>query len=602
MSTNPRPSSSPDGRRSSGPAARPGRSALWVLGVSAFALFFVPPELFDATLMGRLAVYPLCGAALLWAGRKSIGRLHSIAGLLIAGLPLLWTVAAPIPKQSIPQAARWLSFGAMVAGISGLARGKNRGPLLSGLCAAGALGGLTVIFLGPDGTAGNPNRLGTLLAVSVVACASAETDLRGWQRLVLGGISAVGLFLSGFYTGWIGAALGVGWLISGGKWLRPIVPVSLLLACQLALGLLPGPAGGIHPSLRLRTLVWRTGVEISAERFPLGSGTGQARLHLHAEGPEDLRSLAGEDRRIDHLHSELLTPPVEQGLAGLALMALFLAWLARAGKGGARGALVLSIWPMLAADLPLATPLGAVPVAAVLACCLPADGTVKLRPWLPAALAALGLAWAASLILGYAELRSGRRAAQSGKQAEAARHMENACRLLPFEERCRLYLTASRMALDSPEAALDAAEEFNALYPRYWRGHQMQAGILLSLERDEAAGRAFLSALRLAPADSTRIQNRLALGALHHVPESPGSRALLARRLLENVEIPVEMPPQACRDAAAALRSLADAIPPGEEARALRDYAVRFDDEADYRASVDWHESPGGLSPARRGP
>jgi tetratricopeptide (TPR) repeat protein len=570
-----------------------------VLGVTAFALSFVPPEVFDATLTGRMAVYPLCGAALLWAGRRGAGRLHSIAGLLIAGLPILWTAAAPIPKQSIPQAARWLSFGAMVAGISGLARGEGRRSLLSGLSAAGALAGLTVVVLGPDGAAGNPNRLGALLAVSVVACASAETGLRVWQRLVLGGISAAGLFLSGFYTGWIGAALGVGWLFSGGKRLRPIVPVSLLLAGQLALGLLPGPAGGIHPSLRLRTLIWRTGVDISAERFPLGSGTGQARLHLHAEGPEDLRSLAGEDRRIDHLHSELLTPPVEQGLAGLALIALFLVWIARAGKDGARGALLIAIWPVLAADLPLATPLGAVPVAAVLACCLPANGTVRLSGWLPAALGMLGLAWAASLILGYAELRSGRRAAQSGEQAEAARHMENACRLLPFEERCRLYLTASRMELDSPEAALDAAEEFNALYPRYWRGHQLEAGVLLSLGREEAAGRAFLSALRLAPADSARIQNRLALGALHHVTESPRDRTLLARRLLENVEIPVEMPPQACRDAAAALRRLADAMPPGEEARALRDYAMRFEDEADYRETADWAGAEGAPRPHR---
>ncbi|MFO7950753.1 MAG: hypothetical protein R6U36_10345 [Candidatus Fermentibacteraceae bacterium] len=559
---------------------------LWAFGAITAVLLWVPPGLFDPTLTGRLAVYPLAGAALLWAGRRRPGRRHAWAGLLLAAVPAAWILAAPIPVQGIPQAVRWASFGMMVAGLSGLASGKGRPKVLAGVCAAGALAGLTVIFLGPDGTAGNPNRLGVLLAVSVVACASGETGLGRWTRLALGLPAAAGLLLSGFYTGWIGAALGLLWLFSGERrGLRPIHPVALLLAGQLLLTALPGAAGRLHPSLKLRTLIWRQGIELSAGRFALGTGTGQARLHIHSTGPEELRRLAGADRRIDHLHSDLLTPPVEQGLLGLVLLGLLLWWVAKARGGGARGSMLLAAWPILATDLPLATPLGALPLAAVLACGLPANGRTRIPGWLPGALGAAALAWGVAVTLGYAELRRGRAEAAAGRHAEAASSMERSRSLLPFEERCRLYLAASRFAQGAPLAAAEAAEEFNRIYPGYWRGHDMEAGILLSLGRTEEAGATYLSALRLAPADSLRTLSRLALGAMHHIPSTGEERLLLAESFLAHFRIPDAFGPADCRTTAEALEELADSLPGhrGKEVEALRAAAEDLRTCADVR-------------------
>jgi tetratricopeptide (TPR) repeat protein len=554
------------------------RSFLWAFGVTSVILLWVPPGIFDPTLTGRLALYPLAGAALLWAGRRRTGRYHSLAGLLLAGLPVVWILAAPIPVQAIPQAVRWASFGMMVAGLSGLAAGGGRRQVLAGVCAAGALAGLTVIALGPEGTAGNPNRLGALLALSVVACASDQTGLPLRGRLALGLPAAVGLVLSGFYTGWIGAVLGLLWLFSGERLgLRPIYPAALLLAGQLLLPLAPQAAGRLHPSLRLRALIWRQGIELSAQRFPLGVGTGQARLHIHSAGPEELRRLAGVEKRIDHLHSDLLTPPVEQGLAGLTLLALLLVWVAKASGGCARGSILLAAWPLAATDLPLATPLGAIPLAAAMACALPARGRTAIPAWLPAGLGLAALAWGVAVTLGYAEMRKGREAAASGRHAEAGEAMESACSLIPFEERCRLYLAASRFAQGAPLAAAEAAGEFNAIYPGYWRGHRIEGGILMALDRQEEAASAFVSALRLAPSDSLRVRNRLALGALHSIPPTETDRLLLADALLATFRIPEALTPGECRMQAVSIEELADSLAGhGETAKRLRARAERF--------------------------
>ena len=509
--------------------------------------------------------------------------MQCLAGLMAALLPALWTLFAPIPIQALPQAVRWASFGMMIAGLSGLARADGARGLFNGICIAGGLAAISVIFLGPDGTAGNPNRLGPLLAVSAVACASRRTGISAWARLPLGALSAAGLFLSGFYTGWIGLLLGLGWLLTGDRWgIRPILPVTVLVVGQLVLGLSPGLAGRIHPSAQLRTLIWRQGVDLSLERFPTGAGTGQARLHLYSTGPERLRQLAGEDRRIDHLHSDLLTLPVEQGAVGLVALLLLILWISRARGGDGRGAMLLAVWPMLATDLPLATPLGALPVAAVIACVPPRRGSVRLPGWLPSALAVAALAWTASVLTGYVQLHRGRAAAMRGRHGEAAEHLDRATDLIPFEERAFLYLAASRLEQGATLAAADAAASFNRIYPSYWRGHELEGTVLLSLGRPQAAGGAFLQALKLSPRDSTRTRFALALGALYSVPENLQDRQFLAKEILRNFDMPHSIGPEGLRSAASALRELADSLESSSEiAPLLRGHALRFESAAD---------------------
>jgi tetratricopeptide (TPR) repeat protein len=248
--------------------------------------------------------------------------------------------------------------------------------------------------------------------------------------------------------------------------------------------------------------------------------------------------------------------------------------------------MLLAVWPMLAADLPLATPLGALPVAAAFAVALPGRRSTRLPGWLPALAALLGLGWAFLVTAGYAQLRSGRSAAAIGDHVAAAKRMELSQRLIPFEERCSLYLAASRYAQGAFMAAAEAAEGFNSVYPGYWRGQELEGRAFLALGRPEEAAGAFMAALRLAPPDSSRAISRLSVAALGEIPSDPEDRLVLARALLDHPWIPPGYGRSQCLGAADAILELADSLPAEDpEVAELRRHANRFMADAELRGS-----------------
>ncbi len=471
----------------------------------ALAALAVFPGLFDSTMMSRLAVYPALGAALLTAGRGFVGRNHLVAGALMALVPMAWLFVQGSPLPGIPQAVRWASFGMMAAGFGGTIARWGFGNHLRGLAWAAALLSIHMAVFGPDALSGNPNRAGMALALGIVASAA---EKRKALAFVQAGLILPGLAVSGFYTSWLAAAMGLLVLAAGRRWApRPGLFIAAMLAGQTAFCLLPGTLRMNFPTLGLRSVIWRTSGTMFLETFPWGTGTGRARLSIYTRGGEELQSLAGPERRVDFLHSEPLELLTGSGAAGAMMLALFFGWISGSRHDPLSAALLCCFWVIFTGDLPLATPLGALPAALVLGGCLVPGRSIRIPLAAPLALLGGSLYWGITVTAGYRAMAMG-----NGDPGEA-------CRLIPFEERAWLQAGWGWLRSGHPLESSRYSAEFIGLYPSYHGGWELEGAVMGTLGRDDEAVSAWRRAFMLAPAGHA---NRL-LYALNGAPGSGGS-------------------------------------------------------------------------------
>lgn len=464
-------------------------------------------------MMSRLALYPVLGAGILWLGRERVGPGHLVFGAALGLVPLLAMLHAAHPVTGLPFLIRWASFGMMIAGFSGTTAKWGFRRHLDGLGAAAALVSLTIIFLGADFFSGNPNRTGMLLALGFIASLSSANRRLG---LLTSALILPGLVVSSFMISWIAAGLGGLLLLAHRRFrVNPGVLISIMILAQVLFCVLPGHGAGIGPTLEMRTLIWKTGAGQLVRSFPLGAGTGQSRMSLHSEGGHRLQTLAGPGRRVDYLHSEPLTIVTEFGLAGAALLALFLVTVFRSAGSRLSAALLPAFWVIFASDLPVATPLGALPAALILAGCLGGARRVSLPAAVPGALLLASIPWMYMVIAGYSAMN------RSHNPVSASR----ACRLIPFEERAFLGAGWAWLRGGSPLEAFQYSQRFVELYPFYYGGWELHAGVLGALHRFPESASASRRAFALAP-DGHHDRNLFALNGVPH-SENSGDTLLL---------------------------------------------------------------------------
>lgn len=449
-------------------------------------LFFVLPGLFDPSMNSRLAIYPLIAAGILWSGRRNVTGTHLLIGVgfaLLPGLSLVWSSS---PAGGIPFAVRWFSFGVMVIGLSGSVNTRGIRPHLFGLAAAAFITALPMMILGPDLITGNPNRSGMILALGFTASLGLAEKHR-WSALVLSVAILAGAAVSGFITGLGACFLGGAVLSIRRKWNFDVRPLILfMLGAQILFGILPETAGRFGPTLELRSRIWRHSIVLIKESIPLGTGTGSARLGVFTSAEPELRQLAGEDRRVDYLHSEPLTLVVENGIPGIMLVGFLLYWLFRRRGAAPQTAMLAAFWPVFATDLPLATPLGALPAALFLAL-YPAMGKKRFDVPLvvPVLIGLASIWWGFLVITGSAAL---------GKRHPSTEELELACERIPWEERAFLAAGNAHLRDGAVLSALEDSRRFVQLYPNYYRGWELRAVTL------SAAGRPSRSAWARAAA------------------------------------------------------------------------------------------------------
>jgi len=534
-------------------------SAVLVLSVC-----FVIPGLFDTTLTSRLAVYPVLAGILLLTGRKTIPVGYFYAGILIALTPLISSLWTAIPLQGIVPCVRWFSFGAMIIGGVGIIKRYGIEPVFRGLVLTAVIATFLMFVMNNNLPAGNPNRLGPLFAAGLLAATAGIGFKDIIIRVTAGLIIAVGLYLTSFYTAWIALLLGIIWLLISRRWrIHPVFMLCILLSGQIVITVLPNLAGEVYPTLELRSRTWSGGLKQLEKSLPLGTGVGQSRLTLLQDTGEEAQLLIGDpDTRIDFLHSEFLTPVVEMGIPGL-LALLMIGWfLLKRNFSLWAGAFFVCALPFLLVDLPLATPLGAIPIVFCLVSAAGSFGkrsTVNIPAVLPIVVLAAGLLWAGAVIHGYHLMEKGRITAIAGDPGAASELFEKSNKLIPFEERNLLLLGASRMEQGAVLASREAYSDFNSLYPGYWRGWKRlaEAG-----GNSENAASAWFMALRTSP---VTLPERciLAVNAASILPDD-----------LED-----------CLFLAASLKGLCDFVPLGNKeiasvwAYRLLDLSVRFIDE-----------------------
>lgn len=483
----------------------PGFPAFFLPFVLAF--FVVIPGLYDTTMTSRLALFPLLGALTLLAGRGGIGIRHLIAGGSLALVACLALLIAPEPVTGVAYAVRWISFGVMLAGFGGTMAKWGFQKHLDGLVAAAVMVSLLMLILGADTLSGNTNRTGMLLSLGFVAA------LGGGNRkkaLIKCALILPGLLISAFYISWVAVLLGAAVLHTHKRY--PVNPGWLLIVMMTGQALFtvtPLAARRIGPTVELRALVWRTSATMGLYAFPLGTGTGQARLSVYSEGGERLHNLAGSDRRVDFLHSEPLSLFTEFGAAGLGMLVLFLLWVFRTRWEPLAAALLSAFWLVFTTDLPLATPLGALPAALVIGGCLKPGRIVRVPGVIPVVLTIVSLPWAFTVIRGYGAMNC----------PENPRSASEACRFIPFEERA--FLNAGWLWLRSGSAlqAREYSQRFTELYPQYHGGWELQAGVLGQLNLPHESASAWRRAFALAPEG---LEDRV-LYALNGLPDSENS-------------------------------------------------------------------------------
>ncbi len=501
------------------PRPSPTRGAAAVALALALASASVFPGLFDFTLASRLAVFPALSCILLAAGSGGIPAGGLAAGAILALVPAASVIWSAIPVQSAPQIVRWASFGIMTAGVSGIAAAGGRRSAAIGAVAGALACAVLELALPGDLPSGNPNRPGPMLAVGLTALAAGMTGMPAVPAAAIAAVISAALVASGFVTAWIAAGAG---LVAAAVSRRTLLPGKLAPVVSLVTLFLftafPGIAARIHPSLELRARIWQAAVHDLVEAGPLGTGVGQARLLSNLREDAGVARLAGPDRRVDELHSDLLTPLVEQGLAGVAMLAAIALLLLRARPDGGSLAMLSCACVFAAFDLPLATPMGALPLACALGIALGRAGRrVRLHPALVASSLAASAVWMGMLVAGYSLFETGRTAGLSGDHAEAGRMLGRASRLLPFEERVTLMRASALRSSGAVIAALEEARRFNALYPLYWQGWVLEAEIASELGRPDLADSAWLEAIACAP-DFIPDRNLMAFNASRTTP------------------------------------------------------------------------------------
>lgn len=546
-----------------------GQGSVAVFAAAALASASVFPGLYDSTLTSRLAIYPALGVLLLLAGAGSIPRQALLASSAVALMPAVSILWSPVQVQAFPQIVRWASFAAMVCGTSGIARREGGGAVLKATIAAAALCAALEIVLPGDMPSGNPNRPGPLLALALVALLTgqAESGLAGQAGPGLAGavpagiLLAAGLIHSGFVTAWVATGASVGWFLALKKFrISGLVPAVGLTACLALFAARPHIAAGIHPSLELRAEIWHSAVGRLLEAGPLGTGAGQSRLLFDMRRDARIAELAGPEKRVDELHSDVLTPVVEQGIPGLAVILLLALLVGRSRLGRGRASLLICSGVFAMYDLPLATPLGALPLAVSLGLALEGAGkAVRIQKAFLATAAALSAVWALIVVGGYSRMERARGIASSGGETGAASLFEEAERQIPFEERAILMRATALAGSGSYIAALKETRRFNSIYPAYWRGWALQGDIAARLGRRQTADSSFMMAVRLAPAGIPELP-LLALNAANTLPADSEGIALLAAQMTRASELAGPDFPEAVMECARRAGALSVAI------------------------------------------
>ncbi len=511
-----------------------------ILGVATvtaallLAMLSVFPGLFDSTLTSRLAVYPVCALLVLFAGRKHIPVWAAITAALLSFLPLMGMLAASIPIQGILPAVKWISFGLMIAGTAGIARSIGSRSIWISLMTASMITAIIEILVRGDTIWGNTNRPGTLLAVGFVIAVTGSGFRRVLIRISAAILTGIALALTNFVLAWIAVILALFWFfLNLRRKLHPGIFIAVLLAGQIFVTAVPDITQRIAPSLEVRCRTWQAGTGQLMRNLPMGTGTGQSRLTLIQDAGTRVQTLAGDpEKRIDHLHSDILTPVVEWGIGGLFLICLA-GWLIVRKKHFTciEGALLICILPFIAADLPLATPLGALPVALCIGVILgrsSKDRTIRIPSPVLLVLLAAALLWSMIIIRGYSLLERGRILGMSGTESSgnAAVIFERASSWIPFEERTWLFLTQAYLNDGMILAAGNAAGKFNSIYPAYWKGWMLQALVETASGRDREAADSYLNALRVAPVTLPE-RSILALNAAAFPPDDIQSLVMI---------------------------------------------------------------------------
>lgn len=419
--------------------------------------------------MSRLAVYPLAGSAVFFFGRKSVSTTHLTAGMAIALLPaisLLWSTSA---TGGIPFAVRWFSFGLMITGFSGTVARWGLRSHLTGLIAAAAAASIVMLMTDPDTLTGNANRAGMILSLGFVGSLILFKKDK-WYSWTASVVITGGVFISSFYIGWIACLAGAIVYFLAGRWkIRSWMVLGIMIAGQILFAMLPQFAGRVGPTLELRTRIWRCSAALFFDNLPLGTGTGSARLRIFNSAEPELRELAGGDKRIDYLHSEPLTMITETGLPGLFLLLFMLYWLSRRCKSAEQIALLAAFWPIFTSDLPLATPLGAIPAALFLGS-IPSlkNKRTGIPAAVPAAALIFSLYWFFAVVTGYSALGGN----------GSVKELELACNRIPWEERAFLASGHAHLQNDMVISALEDSRHFIELYPEYYRGWELRAAAL----------------------------------------------------------------------------------------------------------------------------
>ncbi len=541
------------------------------------AMLSVFPGLFDSTLTSRLAVYPVCAMLVLFAGRKRIPVWAVVAAALLSFLPMIGILTASIPIQGILPAVKWISFGLMIAGAAGIVRVFGSRSIWISLLSASVIAAVIEILVHNDSIWGNTNRPGALLAVGFVLAVTGAGFKRARIRIPAAILTGTALVLTNFVLAWIAVILALLWFsLNLRKGLHPGVIIGILLAGQIAITAVPDITRSIAPSLEIRCRTWQAGTGQLMRNLPMGTGTGQSRLTLIQDAGERVQILAGDpEKRIDHLHSDILTPLVEWGLSGLLLICLT-GWLIVRKKHFAaiEGALLLCIFPFLAADLPLATPLGALPVSLCIGVILSrpsGDRTIRIPLPVLFILLAAALFWSTVIVRGYSLLERGRVFGLSGtgSAGSAAQTLESASSWIPFEERTWLFLAQAYLDDGMLLAAGNAAGKFNSIYPSYWKGWTLQAQSEAACGKDEKAAESFLNALRVSPVTLPE-RSILALNAAAFPPDDVQNLIMIGEVCCEVVLPPTQETAEILVTRAARLVNIAEALPQFEGALAER--------------------------------
>ena len=457
-----------------------------------FVLASVFPHLFDSTMMSRLAVYPLAGSAILIFGRRNVSSTHLITGAIIGLLPavsLLWGTSA---LGGLPFAVRWFSFGMMIAGFSGTIARWGLRSHITGLVAVAVTVSIVMLVAGADSVTGNPNRAGMALSLGYVGSLVLFSKNK-WYFWVSTVTILAGLYVSSFYIGWIACITGALVLFSSKRIrLQAWMLLTLMIAGQFVFAMNPQFAARIGPTLELRARIWRCSVTLIRDNFPLGTGIGSARLEVFNAAEPELRELAGRDKRIDYLHSEPLTMVTEMGLAGLLLLLLMLYWFFRKCKSREQLAFLAAFWPIFTSDLPLATPLGAIPAALFLSMIPPfKKRSVSIPAVVPFLILVLSLYWCFAVLSGYSAL--------GNSDGRSVSDLERAAERIPWEERVFLASGQAHLQNGMVISALEDSRNFLNLYPENYRGWELRATALSAAGRDSYS--AWARATLLIPDD-----------------------------------------------------------------------------------------------------